>query len=173
MNNWYVITGAPCSGKSTTLYYLRQKGYKTVPEAARIYIDGEINAGKTIEQIRENEKEFLEKIFEMVIMAEKKLPQNEVFFLDRGMADTIAYLNLYSYPVKPSIIKMTKKSKYKKMFLFERLPYKKDYTRTEDESVLQKLEDLLERAYAEYGTPVVRVPVLPINIRVEFILSNL
>ena len=173
MNNWYVITGAPCSGKSTTLYYLRQKGYKTVPEAARIYIDGEISAGKTIEQIRENEKEFQEKIFDMKIIAEKKLPKNELLFLDRGMADTIAYLNLYSFPIKSSIIKMTKKNIYKKMFLFERLPYNKDYARTEDESMLQKLEDLLEEAYIKYGTPVIRVPVLPMEERLEFILNNL
>ena len=173
MNNWYVITGAPCSGKSTTLYYLRQKGYKTVPEAARIYIDGEISAGKTIEQIRENEKEFQEKIFDMKVVVEKKLSKNELPVLDRGMADTIAYLNLYSFPIKSLIINITKKNIYKKMFLFERLPYKKDYTRTEDESLLQKLEDLLEKAYAEYGTPVVRVPVLPINKRVQFILNNL
>ena len=43
-NNWYVITGAPSSGKTTLLEYLKKKGQKVYFEWARIYIDQEMNA---------------------------------------------------------------------------------------------------------------------------------
>lgn len=42
--NWYVLTGGPCSGKSTTLEYLSSRGYLVVPEMARVVIDEEIRA---------------------------------------------------------------------------------------------------------------------------------
>jgi antitoxin component YwqK of YwqJK toxin-antitoxin module len=84
-----------------------------VPEAAQIYIDREMDAGKTIEQIRENEKEFQEKIFAMKLIIEKKLNPAESIFFDRGILDTIAYLKLYSYSINPVIIKRTKQSSYK------------------------------------------------------------
>ena len=173
MNNWYVITGAPCSGKSTILDLLGKKGYKTIPEAARVYIDEQIQIGKTIEEIRSNEMDFQEKVFDMKINTEKNLLPDEPIFFDRGIGDTIAYLKLYSYKINSTIIKGAKKSSYKTMFLFERLPYKKDYARTEDENSLKKLEELLEQAYNENGTPVVRVPRLGIKKRLQFILKHI
>ena len=57
-NNWYVITGAPHSGKTSVLKLLEEKGYRVIYEAARIYIDQEIEKGRTIEEIRESELEF-------------------------------------------------------------------------------------------------------------------
>ena len=36
--NWHVITGAPCSGKSTLIDQLANHGFQTVPESARLYI---------------------------------------------------------------------------------------------------------------------------------------
>jgi len=36
--NWHVITGGPCSGKSTLIDQLANHGFQTVPESARLYI---------------------------------------------------------------------------------------------------------------------------------------
>ena len=37
--NWHVITGASCSGKTTLIDQLADKGFQTVPEVARQYFE--------------------------------------------------------------------------------------------------------------------------------------
>ena len=46
-SSWYVITGGPSTGKTTLLEELAKRGYKTIPEVARVVIDEGIAAGKT------------------------------------------------------------------------------------------------------------------------------
>jgi putative protein kinase ArgK-like GTPase of G3E family len=36
---WHVITGAPCSGKTTLIDQLADKGFRTVTETARQYFE--------------------------------------------------------------------------------------------------------------------------------------
>ena len=50
--NWYVITGGPGSGKTTTLNYLNMLGYHTTIEHARHFIDTQMITGKTVNEIR-------------------------------------------------------------------------------------------------------------------------
>ena len=56
--NWYVITGGPSSGKTTTVNLLNKRGYKTTIEHARHYLDTQLVKGKTVDEIRSNQKEF-------------------------------------------------------------------------------------------------------------------
>ena len=44
--NWYVITGAPSSGKSSVIRELENLGYRVVHEVARAYIEEELKKGK-------------------------------------------------------------------------------------------------------------------------------
>jgi predicted ATPase len=48
--NWHVITGAPCSGKTTLIDQLANQGFQTVPEAARQYFEQEMASGRTIDE---------------------------------------------------------------------------------------------------------------------------
>ena len=52
--NWNVITGGPCTGKTTVINLLSERGYKTTIEHARHYIDTQKIKGKTVEEIKEN-----------------------------------------------------------------------------------------------------------------------
>lgn len=45
---WNVISGAPCSGKTTLIEQFESKGYRTVPETARQFIENQIARGKTL-----------------------------------------------------------------------------------------------------------------------------
>lgn len=54
-NNWFALTGAPSSGKTTVLKELEKKGYKVYEEWARVYIDSEMQKGKTLKEIRKDE----------------------------------------------------------------------------------------------------------------------
>ena len=56
--NWYVITGGPGSGKTTTVNLLKERGYITTFEHARHYLDTQRLKGKTIEGVKKRQREF-------------------------------------------------------------------------------------------------------------------
>ena len=170
--NWYVITGGPSSGKTKVIEYLASLGYATVPEIARILIDNEQNEERTIEEIRVDEAEFQRKILQIKIEIEDKISPEQITFFDRGIPDSIAYYQIAG--LNPaSVIKEAKKRKYRGIFFLERLPYKKDYARIEDKKTVRELNKLLYEAYRNLEYKVVRVPVKPVEERVNFILSKL
>ncbi len=63
--NWYVITGGPSSGKTTTVNLLKDRGYITTFEHARHYINTQRLQGKTIEEIKKHQREFQMGILDM------------------------------------------------------------------------------------------------------------
>ena len=44
---WHVITGGPCYGKTTLIQLLAERGFRKVPEMARLYIEEEVARGRT------------------------------------------------------------------------------------------------------------------------------
>jgi len=174
MNNWYVITGAPCSGKTTLLNFLIEKGYSVLNEVARIYIDDEIALGKTLEEIRANELAFQRKILNLKIEREKNLPKNEVYFFDRGIPDSDAYYKLQNIENDEFMNEALKNCYYKKVFLLEPYDYKLDYARTETKEEQLKLHEYLEESYKKIGAEIIKVPRMAVKIeRAEFVLKNL
>ena len=96
--NWYVITGGPGCGKTTTVNLLKDKGYKTTIEHARHYIDTQLIAGRTTEEVRHNQQEFQSRILAMQIAAENLLPADDIVFLDRAIPDALAYYRFLKLP---------------------------------------------------------------------------
>ena len=169
--NWYVITGGPSSGKTTTVNELSKLGFHTVPEAARLLIDREMDNGKTLEQIRVDELEFQVRVLEMKIEIEGKAPKDKTVFLDRAIPDSIAYYEFWGSDSK-ELEELCKERRYNKIFFLEQLPYKNDYARVEDEETANRISELLFKAYANLGYEVIRVPAMSIEDRTEFILSH-
>lgn len=168
---WYVLTGGPSSGKTTVLKRLAKLGYHTVPEAARALIDKYVANGTYSKKLREDKSLFQKKILEMELKMEKKTPRNRVVFFDRGVPDSVAYYKLIGFDTKR--IEKVSKNRYKKIFFFKQLPFKKDYARTEDKDTVKKLDRLLPSVYKGLGYEVIRVPAVSIEKRVEFVLSRL
>lgn len=176
-NNWYVITGTPCSGKTTLLRFLKEKGYKTVDEAARTYIDQGLKKGKSIEQIRGNELFFQEKVLELKIKIEQNLPKDEIIFFDRGIPDSEAFYKmsgaLSSIALK-NLREAINNCSYKKVFLLDFFDYKKDYARTETKEQQIQIHNLLKESYKKIDTPIIEVPKMRTKAdRLTFILNNL
>jgi len=172
-NNWYVIIGASCAGKTSLVSELERRGYTVVHESARHFIDQEIQKGKTIQDIRKDERLFQQHILEMKINIEKGLNAEELTFFDRGIPDTQAFWELYNFPPNPLLEESLRTCSYKKVFLLEKLPYAPDAVRVETEEQQNKLHDLLEKAYRACGFPIMNVPAIPLVARADFILKNL
>jgi predicted ATPase len=96
-----------------------------------------------------------------------------ILFLDRAIPDSLAYYRFLSLPPDKKLLDMLTKIFYKKIFILDRLPLVPDYARTEDEAAQKRIHVLLTEVYESLAFPVVHVPVLPANDRVDFILKNL
>ena len=90
---WHVITGAPCSGKSTLIAHLADNGIRTAPEAARQYFERELaTTGRTIEDVRKDVASVVQGILGIMLEIECRLNANELVCLDRGYPDNFAFL---------------------------------------------------------------------------------
>ena len=172
-NNWYVITGGPSSGKTTTVNMLSERGYKTTIEHARHYIDTMHQGGRSVEEIRSNQMEFQLGVLEMQIEQEAILSAGDMVFLDRAIPDALAYYRFLNLEVDERLTKALETASYKKIFILSLLPFVKDYARTEDEEAQKQLHSLLIEVYTSLPSPVIHVPVLSPKERVSFILDNL
>lgn len=91
-SNWYVITGGPSSGKKTVLGILKAMGYRVIPEVARGVIDRANRQGITTQELRRDEVKFQESLLSIKLKLEKELPRKQIIFWNRGMPDSVAYL---------------------------------------------------------------------------------
>lgn len=171
--NWNVITGGPSSGKTTTVNLLKERGYITTIEHARHYLDTQRLKGRTIEEVRKNQIEFQLGVLEMQIEQESEISPDVLVFLDRAIPDALAYYRFLNLPVEEKLTIALLTVSYKKIFILDCLHLVKDYARNEDVIAQRKIHALLIEVYESLPFPVIHVPVLPIEERVDFILNNI
>lgn len=170
--NWYVITGGPNSGKTTTIEHLAKRGYYTIPEYARLLIDRELAKGKTLEEIRKNEVKFQEIVLKGKLELEGKAPKDNTVFLDRGVPDTIAYYRVIKAKFPKRLFQISK-NRYRKVFVLDMLPYRKDYARRESSKIAKAIHKFIKQTYKELGYEIVRVPMMSVEKRIKLILSKI
>jgi predicted ATPase len=173
MTRWYVITGGPSSGKTTTIELLAQRGYRTTIEHARHFIDTQRVTGRTVAEIRANQREFQRGILQMQIEQEQGLAPNEVWFLDRALPDALAYYRFLALEPEPELIAALKTASYRKVFILDLLPLQKDYARTEDAEAQRRIHELLTEVYRSLGFSYETVPALLPEERVDYILRHM
>lgn len=171
--NWYVLTGGPGSGKTTTVNLIGNRGYKTTIEHARHYIDTQRQKGKTVEEIRKSQEEFQLGVLEMQIEQEAILDPADTVFLDRALPDALAYYYFLGLAVNERLSEALKIYRYRKVFILECLPFVQDYARREDKKAQKEIHELLIKVYSDLKYPISYVPVLPPNKRVDYILQSL
>lgn len=171
--NWYVITGGPSSGKTTLVNLLKARGYKTTIEHARHYLDTQRSNGKTVEEVRKNQAVFQLGVLDMQIEQEKELMPEDIVFLDRAIPDALAYYHFLNLPEDEKLLEAMGTISYKKVFILDCLPLVQDYARGEDEVAQKKIHALLIEVYESLPFPIVHVPVLEPEERLDFILKNI
>lgn len=168
---WCVITGAPCSGKTAVVSELARRGFRVVHEAARAHIDAEMKKGRRLDEIKSDPARFEGRIFRTKLAIEARLSAQERLFFDRALPDSIAYYRLEGLdPAEPR--RQSLRVRYRRVFLFERIEFMKDSVRTEDAETAARIERLIEAAYTDLDYTIVRVPVMPVATRADFVLAH-
>jgi predicted ATPase len=170
--NWGVITGAPCSGKTSVICELERRGFRVKHEVARALIDAALARGHSLKEIRADEAAFESRILSCKVEIESRLPPEPLIFLDRAIPDSIAYFRSAHLDTTLPMAK-SHLFRYRKVFFFDRLRIEKDAVRIEDEAAAERLERLLWESYRNLGYAIIRVPVMPVKERTEWVLSRL
>lgn len=170
--NWYVITGAPSSGKTTLLKELEKRGYRVIHEVARAFIEEEMQQRRTLKEIRADKESFENRVLNEKISIEANLPKDEVIVFDRAIPDSIAYFEIAGLDTEEVIAK-SPRNEYKKVFLLDRLPYDRDHVRIEETETAARLDHGLEAGYKMLGYDVTRIGVMPAEERLRLILQEI
>ncbi len=169
--NWHVITGAPCSGKTSVIESLGKLGHWVIPEAARAYIDAQLRQGATLDTLKADPLAFEHHLLMVKLAIEQGLPHRRKIYLDRALPDSIGYYRLEGLdPREP--IRLSRTVRYRRVFLFEQLPFEKDAVRAETQQLAARIESLIETGYMDLGYDVIRVPVMSVALRTAFILNH-
>jgi predicted ATPase len=169
---WHVITGAPCSGKTSVICELERIGYPVVHEVARAYIHENLEKGNTIAQIKADISAFERHILYQKIEIEGSLSKDTTVFLDRAIPDSIGYYLLEGLnPDDP--IQKSGLWRYKNVFFFERITFEKDAVRSEDDRIATALDSLLKKSYQMLGYEIISVPLMTVEERIDFILTRI
>jgi predicted ATPase len=170
--NWCVITGAPSSGKTSVIKELAHRGFPIQGEVARELIEMSMNHGRTLEEIRKNVSRLQKEILEIALAREMALDVKALIFMDRGLPDSITYFKLAGLDGIEALA-TSHLFRYRAVFIFDRLPVVKDSIRTESEAIADKIDKMLEEDYRTVGYTPIRVAVMPVAERADFILNCL
>jgi predicted ATPase len=169
--NWHVITGAACCGKTTLVDLLAEKGFQTVPEIPRQYIERELAKGRTLDELFGSEADE-RAVTDWQRQVEHGLRATDVIFLDRALPDFLWFWRLCGMnPNEP--VSECLHNRYASVFILDMLPIRLNGARIDDPAYTVLLDEWLERDYSALGYHVVRVPVLSPLGRFEFVLKRL
>lgn len=175
--NFFVITGGPCSGKTTLVHALKKEGYGAIEEVARNMLREEKQNGGTVASYK-NSPPFLElelqKSLANYTRAEKENPHMITFF-DRGIPDILSYARLCNVPISSCLHEAALSYRYN-THVFIAPPwqaiYCTDAERTESYEEAVRISHFIASTYQEYGYSLIELPHSTIQNRVTFVLDH-
>ncbi|WP_343560978.1 AAA family ATPase [Sphingobacterium sp.] len=175
-----ILTGGPGVGKTTLLKKLQQQGYRTVPEDARRIIQEQlVNNGNGLPW---KDKQYYATLMLAASISsfheeikECSIHPGYVFF-DRGIPDTLAYIEMENLTVGEALLAEAKANHYhKKVFI---LPpwqdiYETDHERKQTWEEAEATFHWMKDVYQQLGYEVIEVPKTTVEGRYQFILETL
>ncbi len=175
MNQKYIITGAPGTGKTAIIDTLKKEGHSCAEEISRTIIIEQIaNGGDALPW--KNLAAFSQQVIALRKLQHTNAPQGRTHFFDRGIIDVIAYLKHDKLAVNNEIMEMVKQFPYNKTVFYTPIwaeIYTNDNERKEDIITAKNIENVLLTTYQSFGYNLVEVPKLTVNERIAFILSKI
>lgn len=161
-----VLTGAPCSGKTTLIDELKSQGYDVINESARRILSERYSSGKI------DPRSLQYDILEAQLLEESRY-NGSLVFLDRGCIDVLAYSEHLLGSIPDDFKKHDFRKMYDLVFLLERLPFLHDGIRIEkDDSEAGILHSKILHYYKENGYEPIILPLSGIKERASLVLDH-
>jgi len=155
----FTITGGPSTGKTSIIKELK-KEFIVFPEIAREIL-------KNKEYNQKVQEEILQEQINQLNRADKL---DKIVFFDRGIPDSLAYFKYHNFPISKEMLNVIKNKKhYELVFFLDFAPYQKDEIRKETKEQAEKIHRLIYQAYENLGYKIIKVPLMSVEKRVEFI----
>jgi predicted ATPase len=165
----FVITGAPCTGKTTVINELSKRGYYTVAEPSRLILENHPEFRASVASNEDVDK-LQRMILKLQLETELMLPRDRVVFMDGGIPSDIAFYKVRGMAPAKELIEASKKTKYDAIFILDHIKtYEIDSLRQQTERESKRIHRLLYEAYSDLGYDLIRVPLLAPTERAGFI----
>lgn len=162
-----MISGPPCSGKTSVVQALAERGYTTVAEvASQVIVEGKLLP-------LQDRYSFQKEVFERQLKAESAFAsRQDVVFFDRGIYDALVIYEFEGLPVPDFLQSMLASEKrYDLVLLFDCLDNWQDNgVRYENLEYARAIAPLYEKVYRRMGVPAIQVPAGNVEERVEFVI---
>ena len=168
-----VISGGPCSGKTTVIDALAERGHATIPEAAT-----ELIRDPAFDQLRTDPREFQRQVLLRQLENERRLLETReagsIVFLDRGIADGFGYLEYHGIePFEERIEAWAENRQQTRCVLFfeSRPDYQAASHRSETPDEARRIRENLLQDYRSRHDRVSLVEWLPVEERIAAVLE--
>jgi len=175
------IIGGSCSGKTTLIEFLSEKGYATLPEAAQLAINRltqEMGASALATWCPNHIAEFQSAIAKMQAALEMGVTStcDSYVFCDGALLDPLGYCRYFNATPTLEHQEITAAHHYHAIFALESLEVftpRLKAGRVSDKESSCLIGQILRQVYTEAGYSVVDVPRMLVEDRASFILERL
>ncbi len=174
---FHVITGGPGAGKTTVLSEVASRGHICVPEDARAVIQEQVASGGHALPWA-NAPLFADLLMQRSITTYQEQlaqrPQMLVYF-DRGVGDAFTCADLIGHTLPADLCEQAMRCRYRDpVFLAPWWPeiYTTDEERRQSREQAERTEHAIVKTYMELGYRIVRLPLVGLNERADFILRH-
>jgi len=171
-----LLIGGPSTGKTTLLKELQNQGFPCLKEVSRDVI--KTAQSKGIEQLFLTEPLLFSELLLRARISqyeEASKAASDVVFIDRGIPDTVAYMDFVKQIYTDEFTQACHNYIYDAVYVLP--PWEAIHTtdeeRYEDFEHAQKLQIALINTYKHYGYSPVEVPIGPVKNRAQFVLDHL
>ncbi|MBO9203205.1 MULTISPECIES: AAA family ATPase [Niastella] len=176
MQNFYIISGGPGSGKTSIINGLAKQGIPCMPEAGRAIIQDQIAiGGPALPWADKSAFAELMLCWEMRSYRQAQQWQGPVLF-DRGIPDVMGYLLLNNLPVPAHIEKAAQSFQYNlQVFLAPPWPdiYTTDNERKQSELEATATYNMMVTVYSKLGYTINLLPLTTVEERVQFLIKTI
>ena len=170
----HVIAGGPCSGKTTLLQALEQRGYRVEVETSERLLQAGIVRGETAQSLRMDPVQWQQMVLAQDHDLFDSLPTDALVFTDTSFIEDLVFAARAGIEMGPGVESWLRNKRYQKVFFLEPLEaYEQSRVRMESRDVSMQISAQVRERYQEYGYEPVMVPAGPVGERVAFVLSHI